>query len=246
MLVSNIANILFIIGISALISPFIIEDKLIKNDFFFMVFATLILVGIIAIYQFLNLYHGLVLITILLGYLYYSYNLNKKVTNHPQYCQEFNYDCNIIQNSSLAKSVFLSVLGIILLASGSAIFLKSVIKIAQNLGISKEIIGLGVVAFGSSIPELSAAIIAAVKKHSNIVVASVLGSNIFNILLTGGIISLIDKIQIPTHILKIDIWFMLILTIIFAFFSLIYKKFNQITGGILLALYATYFYLLFT
>jgi len=242
---SNIANILFIIGIAAVISPFIIDNKVINRDFIFMLLTTIIFVALAQYFRILSLYHGLLLLILLLFYLYYSYQKNKESSQHSSYCREFNYDCDIIQNSSLLKSIILSAAGILLLAVGSSLFLKAVIKFANIIGVSQEIIGLGVVAFGSSIPELSAAIIAATKKHANIVIAGVLGSNIFNILLTGGIISVMDDIVVGEHILKIDLWVLLFVTLIFTIFAFVVKTFSRATGCVLLIGYATYFYTLF-
>ena len=157
-------------------------------------------------------------------------------------------DLGFAKNFNLPLSIILSIFGIILLILGSSLFLDGSIAIANKFSIRKEVIGLGIVAVGSCLPELTTAIVASIRKHGNIIIASIVGSNIFNILSIIGVISLIDDIVVPDHILKIlkfDLWVFLAATIILSFMLLRGIKFSRKIGLIFLISYILYFYTLF-
>lgn len=238
---SNIANILFITGIAAVITPFAIDkgNKDINYYMCWMLCATLLLTAVSQIQQGLFFYHGVIFLALLIFYLTQSYRHNKSSKN----CEEYVVDD--VKHCTTSYAVILSVVGLVLLALGSATLLYAVTAMAKIFNISQEVIGLGVVAFGSSLPEFSAAVIASLQKRSNIVIGSILGSNVFNILLTGGSIAIVDDIKISHHILTIDLWFLLIITILFCFIGLIYKTFSRLIGMSFIALYLGYMYVLF-
>jgi cation:H+ antiporter len=241
---SNIANILFILGVCALISPFYLKDKLIKRDVIVMVISTLILFtfGILGVLTFV---HGLMMILLLASYIVYSYLEDKKHFSNKD-VDNIESDMGFVKNANLSLSIIIAISGIILLIAGSSLFLSGSISIANIFSIDKEIIGLGIVAIGSCLPELTTATVASFRKHGNIVIASIVGSNIFNILSIVGVISLIDDIKIPTHILQYDLWVFLASTLILSFMLLRGVKFSRVVGGLFVATYILYFYTLFS
>jgi len=104
---------------------------------------------------------------------------------------------------------------------------------------------LFVVALGSCLPELATSIIAALRKHTSVIVSAIVGSNIFNILSIGGAISLVEDVNIPSHIAMIDVPFLLITTCIFAFLLIKGVNFSRLYGLLFTATYVVYTYLLF-
>ncbi|MBL6665131.1 MAG: calcium/sodium antiporter [Rickettsiales bacterium] len=240
---SNIANILFIGGIAGVISPFVIAYDKIKSHLLFMSLVTIIFIIFVNVWQQLSWIHGLILLLMAFGYLLLSYQQCRSGSSLESSCQLEEKRNNTLYSNQLA--VIVSVAGMFLLAVGSAIFLYAAMQIALHFDISQEIIGLGLVAFGSSIPEFSAAVIASYKKKSSIVIGSILGSNIFNIALTTAVMALIEKITIPPHVLTIDIWILAAITILFCVVVLFYQRISRVIGCTFLALYLFYFYILF-
>jgi cation:H+ antiporter len=240
---SNIANILFILGISAIISPFCLKDKFIQRDVVVMLISTIILcilgsLGMIGIIQ------GLFMLVILASYITYSYLQDKNNFSNKD-IKNIDSDLGFVKNFNLPLSILMSLIGVGLLIVGSSLFLDGSIEIANKFNISKEVIGLGIVAIGSCLPELTTVIVASIRKHGNIVIASIVGSNIFNILSIIGVISVIDDVVVPEHILKFDLWIFLTATIILSYMLLKGLKFSRKIGSVFLMTYILYFCTLF-
>lgn len=207
-----------------------------------MLSATIIF-SLLGALQKIGFFHGL-LLAILVTYIIYSYVQDKQgiACQNPQDQQP---DINNAKNLNFPVSILVSVLGITTLILGSSLFLDGAISIANKMNISKEIIGLGIVSVGSCLPELAASIVASIKKQGNIVIASIVGSNIFNILSIMGVVSMIDDIQIPEHILKFDLWIFLSVTILLSYMLLTKVKFNRKVGSSFFISYILYLLLLF-
>jgi cation:H+ antiporter len=240
---SNIANILLILGISALIAPFCLKDDLIKRDVSMMIFATILLCSL-GLFGVLGIFEGLIMLTILLSYITYSYLQDKKNSSDHNII-DIDSELGFAKNFNLPVSIICSVFGMALLIAGASLFLKGSIAIAERFDISKEVIGLGIVAIGSCLPELTTSIIASIKKHGDIVIAGIVGSNIFNILSIVGVMSLVDNFSFPNQILKFDLWIFLFATLTLSFFLLKGIKFSRKIGFAFLASYAAYLYALF-
>lgn len=240
---SNIANILFILGIAATISPFNSTRPIPKRDILMMIFSTIMLC-VFAIFGVINFIQGIIMLLILLSYITYSYKQDKKHFTVSE-VEKSLPNMGILQNLNLSLSILLAISGMVLLILGSSIFLNAAIEIAQIFNIAQEIIGLGIVAIGSCLPELTTATIASIRKQGNIVIASIVGSNIFNILSIVGVATIIRDIYIPPHILKFDLWIFLIATMILCWILLRNIKFSRKIGIAFLGSYILYFYLLF-
>jgi cation:H+ antiporter len=241
---SNIANILLVLGVAATISPICLKkDDLNKKDVLVMLISTIILclLGFLGIIGF---FEGAIMLIILTAYITYSYLQDKKNFSKKD-VEEVESDMGFANNLNLPLSAILSLAGIILLIIGSSLFLDGSIGIAERFNISKEVIGLGIVAIGSSLPELTTSIVASIKKHGNIVVAGIVGSNIFNILSIVGVLSMLEAISIPTEILRFDLWIFLSTTIILSFMLLRGIRLGRNIGLIFLTAYVSYFYVLF-
>jgi cation:H+ antiporter len=241
---SNIANILLVLGVAATISPICLKkDDLNKRDVWVMILSTILLcaLGFLGI---IGTIEGIIMIALLVSYITYSYLQDKKNFSK-QDIPDVDSDLGFAKNFNLPLSILLSCVGMALLIVGSSLFLKGAIGIAERFNISKEVIGLGIVAIGSCLPELTTAIVASVKKHGNIVIASIVGSNIFNILSIMGVIALMEDVTIPGNILKFDLWIFLSTTAILSFMLLRGVKFSRNIGLTALTAYVSYFYVLF-
>jgi len=230
---SNIANLALVLGITAMIFPVAVARKILKKDWMVMVYAT-VLFFILSLDGELDASDGVIFIVSLVGYLGYLYYVNKKSVDEEE----------IEGAEEKAKTFFL--LSILLLAGfiglyfGAEWFLKGAISIAEDNNIDDYIIGVTVVAFGTSVPELATSAIAAYRKHSDISIGNLIGSNIFNIFAVLGITSTIKPLPVPDEVLTNNIYWMLGIALIL--FPMIYfnKSINRWNGFLLFGLYVSY------
>ena len=146
---------------------------------------------------------------------------------------------------STLLSIILIVLGIIFLIYGSELFVNSAISIANYYNISEAVIGLSIIAFGTSLPELVVGIMSALKRKVDFALGNILGSNIYNVLGVLGISSFFGTFSMPEIIAKQDLFFMLLITLIILGFMFFSKKIGRIYGSIGLILYTCYMYFIF-
>ena len=146
---------------------------------------------------------------------------------------------------SLFISIIFIVGGIILLIYGSDLFVKSAINIANQLNIPEAIIGVSLVAFGTSLPELVVGIISAIRKKVDFALGNVLGSNIYNVLGVLGISSFFGNFNIPRVIGSVDLLFMLFVTVMILGFMILFKRIGRTYGTIGLILYVGYIFYVF-
>ena len=146
---------------------------------------------------------------------------------------------------SIFLSFFLIILGIIFLIYGSELFVSSAIDLANKFNVSERVIGLSLIAFGTSLPELVVGIMSALKRKVDFALGNILGSNIYNVLGVLGISSLFGKFTMPEILAKQDLFFMLIITFMVLGFMFFAKKLGKIYGSISLIIYASYMYFIF-
>lgn len=188
---SNICNLLLILGLSALIRPleFQNQTKLIENPM--SIFLTLFFLIICNINQDINRYEGLILIGLFCLFLTYTIIMAKR--NQQDVILQFSDEKS--KKISIFKSTMFILLGIILLKLGSELVVESAKKIAITLSVSEKVIGLTIVAIGTSLPELVTSVTAAIKGDSDIAIGNIVGSNIFNMLLIVGVSAVINPIS---------------------------------------------------
>ena len=233
---SNTANILLVAALAALINPITLTKIKINRDIFVLILASAVLLFFKFI-NWLNLYSGLIFISILLCYVFYSYFDDQKKEE-------------IIENSSdqtisILKASTYSILGILILIFGGWLLVNSAIRVAQSYAISEAVIGLTIVAVGTAIPELTTTIISSIKKNNELVIGNILGSNIFNILGILGITLLIENIPVTDEMMKKGIWEMIAATIFFIIILKFAKSLSRILALIMLTLYSVYVFYLF-
>ena len=232
---SNIANILLVTAIAALITPIMLKNLKINRDIFVMIVASLLLLFFKFI-DWLNFYSGVIFLLILFSYISYSYFQDQKGNGENE---------EDLENLSLIKAIIYSVIGLSTLILGGWLLVNSSIKIAQSYGISEAVIGLTIVAVGTAIPELTTTIIASIKKHNDLVIGNILGSNIFNILGILGVTLLIENIPVTDEMMKKGIWEMIAATLFFIIILRFAKSISKLIASFMLTSYAIYIVYLF-
>ncbi|MFK8027178.1 MAG: calcium/sodium antiporter [Gammaproteobacteria bacterium] len=223
---SNIANIALILGVTALLTPILVSRQTLLREFP-LLFAAMGLVWFLLRDSLLSLTDAcimLVTLFIVIGYLATT-SKNESEEN----CD--NYKC------SIAMSLFWTVLGLVLLLISSNILVSSCVKLAHQFGISDLVIGLTIVAIGTSLPELAASITGALKHHTDLAIGNVLGSNIFNTLGVISVPGFISAYHVPNEVLTRD--FPIMFGLSFFLLALAYmthkgKGMNRLSGIALL------------
>lgn len=235
---SNICNIALILGITSLIYPLSVSKQVIRKEIPIAIAAALLmLLGLID--ASLMRWEGLILSLLLIAYLSFSYYASKKesLSNNKQSSGEVPAQ----KQMAASISVIFVIAGLLLLAFGSEYFVKGAVVIATELGISNAVIGLTVVALGTSLPELVTSIVAAVKRQTDIAIGNVIGSNIFNILGILGITSLVTPIH-ANNIRQLDLFIMIGISLLLLPFARTGFRLNRVEGSILLVIYFIYVY----
>ena len=146
---------------------------------------------------------------------------------------------------SIFISLILIIFGVIFLIYGSDLFVNSAIILAKKLQVSEAAIGLSLIAFGTSLPELVIGIMSAFKRKVDFALGNILGSNIYNVLGVLGISSFFGNFGMPEILARQDLYFMLLITFVILIFMLIFKKLGRLYGSVGLMLYLGYIYYIF-
>jgi cation:H+ antiporter len=235
---SNIFNIAVVLGLSAVIAPVTVASDVLKRDMPIMIGATLLLPALAFFGNEISRVDGLILLACFVAYGYVSFRAAKR--DKTLAAQAPGREKPVFRWTNI---VFL-VGGTIILALGAEGMVRGAVGIAEALGVSKNVIGLTIVAFGTSIPELAASAVAAKHKESDLALGNIIGSNIYNILLILGTCGVITPV--PTHIggTSVDFMFFLGLALIIVPMSLIGRCIGRAKGALLLVSYGTFFAIL--
>jgi len=228
---SNIANIALILGLSAIIKPVTVQSDAVMREIPFMIFISVIF-SILVYFRHIAFLSGFLFISLLILYIVVSIYISKK-SNHNE----------LGDPVKVKYSTFISILfvliGLIGLAFGSDLFIDGSVRLAKILGASEFLIGLTVVAVGTSLPELVTSIVASIKKESDILVGNIVGSNIFNILAIIGIAAMITSINL-SEVNLVDLFVMLFFSVIIFPMSIFNKLISRRKGLFLLIGYVLY------
>ncbi|WP_108508607.1 calcium/sodium antiporter [Polynucleobacter acidiphobus] len=240
---SNIFNILFILGSSALIAPLIVHYQIIRQEIPILIGLNTLLFAFI-IDEALTMPEALLLLTLLASYTIFLIWQSKKESTQAQdmYAKELAIRSPVKKDSSLWMSIFLVVAGLFLLVLGSDWFVNASIAIAKAIGVSDIVIGLTIVAAGTSMPEVATSIIAALKGERDIAVGNVIGSNIFNILGCLGVIGILapSGIQVPPSVVNFDLWVMLAVSLACIPIFVSGRQIARWEGGLFIFYYCAY------
>ncbi|WP_287889904.1 calcium/sodium antiporter [Blastomonas sp.] len=244
---SNIANALLILGAAALIAPIAVQSKALWRDGGVGTLAAMALLAAGASVG-LSRAAGFAFLCAMAGYIYFAYRQERAGAPHGAA-----YDRAIAMEevdpalvphdkptASLATALALFAVGLALIVAGGVVLVDAAIQIAQQLGISDAVIGLTIVAVGTSFPELVTSVIAAYRRQGDIALGNVLGSNIYNILFIGGITGVVAPTAVPASIMGFDLWVLLATSVLVMVLALTGRRLGRIEGLTLVAAYCVY------
>ena len=227
---SNIANIILIMGATALFCPI---RKITQNQVNQAGINVVIAFGLIMM-SFLMMQFNPVfgVITLILLTLIMVYQVKIGSLNFSDVEEKGEY--------SIFISGILIFIGIMLLVYGSKFFVNGAVKIATTYNIPESVIGVSLVAFGTSLPELAVGVLSAIRKRVDFALGNVLGSNIYNVLGVLGVSSFFGRFEFPTHIASFDLYVMMGVIIFITFYMVVMKKLGRMYGIISLLAYTFY------
>ena len=237
---SNICNLALIFGLTLLIRPVKININSIKVDWPVAMSATLLLYFLL-LKRTIGVQEGALFLVLLLGYtLFIIYKSRKEQTNNAEKHHHANQKIRL--NGNLWVEIVFLIIGSLGLYYGSEWFVTGANNMALVFGLSERVIGIMILAVGTSLPELATSLVAAFKKETDMAIGNLIGSNIFNILFILGITSVITNISVSEAILNVDMIWMLGVTLIILPLMAFNKKMGRISGVLLLTIYVFYTY----
>ncbi|HUV76688.1 MAG TPA: calcium/sodium antiporter [Desulfobacterales bacterium] len=237
---SNIANVFLILGVSSLIYPLSVTKGTVWKEIPLSLLAAIVL-GFMANdhlidnsnFSSLTRIDGLIFLCFFTIFLYYSYSIAREIDGMEQLVQ--------VEQQTLAKSLLWVCVGLVGLTLGGKWIVDGAIVITQNLGMSESLIGLTVVAVGTSLPELATSAVAAYRRNVEIAVGNVVGSNIFNVFFVLGISSILKPLPFQARN-NLDIGVVILSSLLLFLFMFTGKKrsLDRWEGAVFLVLYAAY------
>jgi cation:H+ antiporter len=238
---SNIANILLILGASAVIFPIVVEPKALYRDAAMML-AAAILFTALALSGHIARWQGALMVLTLAAFSLYAFRVERRrgKANDPgdlpeELAGEF---------KDTPRATWLALLsvvgGIVAVVSGAKLLVGAAVATARVLGVGEEVIGLTIVAVGTSLPEFATAVVAALRRHSEVAVGNIMGAGIYNLLAIMGLVSVVTPIPIPPQILLFDLWMMLAVTVALLTLLLLRGGMSRFAGAAFLTLFVAY------
>lgn len=237
---SNIANVLLVLGMPALLFGISTQDGSPKKNYIYMIIATVVFI-IMSLMGSLSTFNGVLLLLLLSVILFQAY---RHARNSRAALKAATEDIPDIEGVWW-KIILLLAIGVAGLPLGANLLVEGAVNIAERAGIDEAIIGLTMVAIGTSLPELATTVMAAYRKEADVAIGNVIGSNVFNLLGVIGVTSLITTLPVPANFVAFDFWVMLLSSL--ALFPFIWLKVDlgKLWGAILLAVYSAYIWMLF-
>lgn len=242
---SNITNITLVLGISALIAPLNVHSRIIRKELPILLLATLIALALLRDST-LDRLDGFVLFSLLLLLMWWL--TRQAVRNQLDDALTDEYIEELPGEMTISWSLFWLIAGLILLTVSSKVLVWGAVNIATDLGVSELIIGLTIIAIGTSLPELAASVTGALKNEHDIAIGNVVGSNLFNTLGVLAIPGLMKPSPLDPGVLDRDLPIVLIITIVLFIMAYGFRgegRINRLEGGLLLSAFIAYEYLLF-
>lgn len=232
---SNMFNLMVVCGICALIVPLTIEVSTLKKEFPFSILVGILLLGFGAWGMKVGRIEGIVLLVLFAAFLYYMVVSGLKARKEGSEEDEVEE----IKDISTFRCIFYILIGAVAIAGGGDMVVDSASNIAAHFGLSQTLIGLTIIACGTSLPELVTSLVAARKNELDMALGNVIGSNIFNVLLVLGIAATISPVAVTMENV-IDLIVMSAMSVLVFLFTLKDKKINRIQGVIMLVIYIGY------
>lgn len=233
---SNTANVLLVLGIPALLAVMHTSECDTRKSYVQMIAATVLFI-VLCFMGPLNWISGLILLAALAAMLGWAF---LEAKSH----REANLDAEEIEGADpkigWGKIIFFLVLGLVGLPIGANLLVEGSTNIARSFGISETVIGLTLVAIGTSLPELATTVMAALRKQADVALGNVIGSNMFNLLGIMGVASLVGTIPVDREILHFDIWIMLAASLVLIPFVFLKFDISRFWGIVLSVAYISY------
>ena len=229
---SNICNLLLILGAAACVCPMVVERREVR-------FEGVAAIGVAALFLVLGMVgnlsrvDGVLLLASLAAFTVISYRRARRTSPEPQ-----------AEGDAAGRPTWMVVgtlaIGLGCVVLGSHLLVEGAIGLARLLGVSEAVIGVTVVAVGTSLPELATAVVSAYRGHSEVAVGNVLGANIFNLLAIGGLVAVVHPLDIPAHLLHLAVWTMMGATIVLISWLVFQGRLGRPAGVLFLAVYVLY------
>ena len=231
---SNIMNVLLILGLSSIIYPLAVKKSAIKFDIPF-VFAVSVLMLVCGVMDGnIGRIDGLIFWALLIGYIIYMIQLTKKSQSSDEDFEP------AVENDKIWKLLLLIIVGGVMIVVGSNVTVDAASNIATEFGMDERLIGLTIVAFGTSLPELVTSCIAAKKKETDIAIGNIVGSNLFNILFVLGTSAVITPIAYESKFIFDNVVAILVMVVLWLFVFR-KQKLSRVGGIVMLVMYVAYF-----
>ena len=228
---SNIANVGLVLGLSSLVFPLTMKFAQVKIDLVIYIIVCLLFTYFCSDGEIIRM-EGMILFLCIIAYTWFAITHPAKNRDHE------NGQMN--PNVPLSKSLLLIMFGILSLSFGANIFITGAIDIARYFGISEVVIGMTIVALGTSLPELATSVIASFRKESAISIGNIIGSNLFNLLSVIGLVSMISPLESPVEIIHFEIPYMIVYGLILIPIGLMPQPIHRGTALLLLLGYGAF------
>lgn len=237
---SNVANSLLILGVSATIMPIVVNPASFKRDSVAMAVATVLATGAVMLGVIGGL-PGIVLVAALAGYIWWAYKSESAAHDAEAHRHEAEAEDRpvppdtgpVVLGGMILAGLAAAIFGAGLLVDGATV-------LASAAGVSESVIGLTVVAIGTSLPELIACVIAVIRKHGDVALGNVVGSNIYNLCGILGLTAVIHPIEVPAEIARVDIWVLMGVTALLILQLRSGWRLSRIEGVLMVVFYAGY------
>lgn len=243
---SNIANVLLVLGVPALFAPIAGCDNEAHRNLYFMLIATAVFSAFMFM-GYLPFWGGLVLLGLAAVMLYDS---ARSGLAHAKASGRDDIEIEELEDIDPYMAVWkvwlLIAVGLVGLPLGAQLLVDSAQSIARAFGVSEAVIGLTIVAIGTSLPELATTVMAALRNKADVAIGNVIGSNFFNVTAIIGVASLFGTIHVPAEILMRDIWVMLAATLVLTPYVLLCRRMCRATGAFFLVAYSVYLFVAYT
>ena len=231
---SNITNILVVLSITGLIFPISTGDSATTRDMLILLLITVMIIIPAYYFNSLPFLVGIALVIILASYTFYLVS---------QQSDENEREKNDVQSLSFERALIYSFGGIAGLIFGADMMIRSAVELAISLSISKTVIGLTIIAFGTSLPEIAAAVASLFNRRVDIALGSIIGSNIFNIAAGLGITRLVSELEVPNDMLLIGIPILILATIMLLIIIILKCRIGKIISACFLSIYCVFLWM---
>ncbi len=236
---SNIANVLFILGLTAVILPLGVVPAAYKRDGIALAASTGACVAAVLL-GFLDRWLGVLFVLLLAAYVTWAYRSERQAGDAEAERQVHMTEDAAPAGLSVPVALLLAAVGIALTIAGARLLVGAAITLAQGLGVSDAVIGLTVVAVGTSLPELVACVMAALRRHADVALGNVVGSNIYNVFGILGVTAAVQPIPVPPEIARLDVWVLVGTTALLLLFLRTGWTLKRWEGAAFVLLYAAY------